>query len=66
MKVTIKDFNPIHTFDCGQCFRWNRQPDESYIGVASSDISTGEFKTTYFNHLKSTLIDEITKISPIG
>lgn len=33
-------------------------------GVSSSDISTGEFKTTSFRALKSTLIDEITKISP--
>lgn len=28
------DFLPEHTFDCGQCFRWNRQSDGSYIGVA--------------------------------
>lgn len=34
MIVTIKDFVPEHTFDCGQCFRWERQADESYIGVA--------------------------------
>lgn len=30
----IKDFDPVHTFDSGQCFRWLRQPDGSYIGVA--------------------------------
>lgn len=35
MKVTIKDFVPKHTFDCGQCFRWEVQPDESFIGVAN-------------------------------
>ena len=34
MIVTIKDFIPEHTFDCGQCFRWERQSDGSYIGVA--------------------------------
>ena len=34
MKVTIKDFVPEHTFDCGQCFRGEKQPDGSYIGVA--------------------------------
>ncbi len=34
MIVTIKDFIPGHTFDCGQCFRWERQSDGSYIGVA--------------------------------
>ncbi|MEG2291666.1 MAG: DNA mismatch repair protein MutS [Clostridium sp.] len=35
-----------------------------YFGVASSDISTGEFKTTSFINLRSTLLDEISKISP--
>ena len=34
------------------------------FGIAYSDISTGEFKTTSFTNLKSTLIDEITKIEP--
>jgi len=28
------NFDPADTFECGQCFRWNRQEDESYIGVA--------------------------------
>ena len=32
--------------------------------VASTDISTGEFKVTSFSNLKSTLLDEITKIDP--
>lgn len=31
----VKDFEPKHIFDCGQCFRWNEEPDGSYIGVAS-------------------------------
>ncbi len=30
----ISDFNATHTFDCGQCFRWEKQPDGSYTGVA--------------------------------
>lgn len=34
------------------------------IGIALTDISTGEFKTTSFNSLKTTLLDEITKINP--
>ena len=34
-KVQIDDFLPLHTFDCGQCFRWERQEDDSYIGVAN-------------------------------
>lgn len=34
--IIIKDtkqFDLTHTFDCGQCFRWNRQ-EEGYFGVA--------------------------------
>lgn len=30
----ITDFHPDHTFDNGQCFRWNREDDGSYTGVA--------------------------------
>lgn len=30
-----KDFLPLHTFDCGQCFRWNENADGSFTGVAS-------------------------------
>ena len=37
MKVirdNIRDFNLQHIFECGQCFRWNREADGSYTGVA--------------------------------
>lgn len=30
----LKDFNLDHIFDCGQCFRWEREPDGSYTGTA--------------------------------
>ena len=30
----IKDFNLDHIFDCGQCFRWNKEPNGSYTGIA--------------------------------
>lgn len=38
----IKDFDLAHIFECGQCFRWNRQGD-SYIGVASSYVAKVSF-----------------------
>ena len=38
MKVEIKDFVPEHTFECGQCFRWEKQPDGSFIGIANSQV----------------------------
>jgi len=30
--------NLSHIFECGQCFRWNIQPDGSYIGVAGNEV----------------------------
>lgn len=29
----VRDFSLTHVFDCGQCFRWIRQPDGSYRGI---------------------------------
>jgi len=34
IKENIRDFHLDHIFDCGQCFRWNRQQDGSYTGIA--------------------------------
>lgn len=38
--------------------------ENGVIGLALTDISTGEFKTTSFNLLQTTLLDEINKVSP--
>lgn len=34
----IKDFNLDHIFDCGQCFRWAKEEDDSYTGIAFGKI----------------------------
>ncbi|WP_024832517.1 DNA-3-methyladenine glycosylase family protein [Ruminiclostridium josui] len=34
----VKDFNLTHIFDCGQCFRWIRQDDGSYRGIAGGRL----------------------------
>ena len=34
----IKSFEPAHIFECGQCFRWNRELDGSYTGVFNSNV----------------------------
>ena len=31
-------FEPRHIFECGQCFRWNIQPDGSYTGVFKNNV----------------------------
>ena len=30
----VRNFELPHIFDCGQCFRWNKQENGNYIGVA--------------------------------
>lgn len=34
----IKDFNPKHIFECGQCFRWDKEEDNSYTTIANKKI----------------------------
>ena len=33
-----KSFEPEHIFECGQCFRWNKQIDGSYTGVFGQNV----------------------------
>lgn len=35
---SVDSFELDHIFDCGQCFRWNKQEDGSYIGVIGSGV----------------------------
>ncbi len=41
-KVEIRgiseEFEPEHIFECGQCFRWDREDDGSYTGVVQDKI----------------------------
>ena len=34
----INSFELADIFDCGQCFRWNKQDDGSYIGVFKNNV----------------------------
>ena len=38
LRIHARDFHPDHTLDCGQCFRWNKEPDGSYTGIVSERI----------------------------
>ena len=33
-----KSFEPEHIFECGQCFRWNKEIDGSYTGVFGNNV----------------------------
>lgn len=43
----IRDFEPSHIFDCGQCFRWIRESDGSYTGVVSGKVLNVSKKGLY-------------------
>jgi len=43
MEFQVKDFHLEHIFDCGQCFRWNREEDGSYVGTAGGRIARLKF-----------------------
>ena len=34
----VKNFELDHIFECGQCFRWNKEPNGNYIGVAYGKV----------------------------
>lgn len=38
MIIKQNDFVLQHTFDCGQCFRWEQAKDGSYIGIAGGKV----------------------------
>lgn len=33
-----ESFNLVHIFECGQCFRWNKENDGSYTGVIKDGV----------------------------
>lgn len=33
-----ESFNSVHIFECGQCFRWNIEEDNSYTGIFKNNV----------------------------
>ena len=38
INIPIDSFNLNHIFECGQCFRWEKQIDDSYIGIIEDTV----------------------------
>ena len=34
----LESFKLVHIFECGQCFRWNKEEDDSYTGVIKDGV----------------------------
>lgn len=66
-KYVLKNVNSFELkdiFDCGQCFRWNKQEDGSYIGVFGYNVLNVQkegndivFKGVCENNIKETVED---------
>lgn len=44
IRENVRDFHLDHIFDCGQAFRWEKQEDGSYTGVAGGHIANIQFE----------------------
>lgn len=56
VKKEVKDFHLDHIFDCGQAFRWEKQEDGSYTGIAGSHIANIQFEPAEPGAASGTLI----------
>ena len=56
-----ESFNLVHIFECGQCFRWNKENDESYTGVIKYGVLNvkKDGENYIFKGLLSKKIDEV-------
>ena len=34
----FNSFDPVHIFECGQCFRWNKEDDGSFTGIFENNV----------------------------
>lgn len=66
IKSGISDFNTDHIFDCGQCFRWERQADGSYTGTAMGKIVNMRFESEEKNACKAENVEVSGEKAVIG
>lgn len=57
----VKSFNLTHIFECGQCFRWNENADESYTGVVKNNVINIKMQDKNI-HVKSYGEDNLEKL----
>ena len=68
-----KSFEPVHIFECGQCFRWNKEDDGSYTGIFGENVinvkknnNTIVFKGICKNDIKKTCMEYFDLIQSLS
>lgn len=54
----VKDFDPVHIFECGQCFRWESAGGDVYEGIAGSRPARVTYEPSEGDRYAGTLIVE--------
>lgn len=59
----VGSFNTVHIFECGQCFRWNKEEDGSYTGVVQNKVINviQNGATVIFDNMKIDDYDKMLK-----
>ena len=59
----VKSFEPKHIFECGQCFRWDEEPDGSYTGIVKDNVINVKKvdNTVYFTSLGADNLKELVE-----
>jgi len=60
--LSSKDFSPVHTLECGQCFRWEKI-NGSYLGVVEKGVL--EIKPEEDGHLITCVIGDLSQLDII-
>lgn len=62
----LSDFELAHIFECGQCFRWHKEDDESYTGVTKYGVLNIKKKNKSTIVVKGTFLNEDTAVEDIS
>ena len=57
IEIEVKDFNLDHIFDCGQCFRWEKREDGSYLRTINSINELFDVSPVYKAAYSSTTVN---------
>ena len=60
-KIKCNTFELKDIFECGQCFRWNKEQNNSYIGVVKNNVIKvkKEENTIYFKSMGNEKLKEL-------
>ncbi len=62
----LSDFELAHIFECGQCFRWRKEDDDSYTGVTKYGVLNIKKKNKSTIVVKGTFLNEDTALEDIS